>query len=123
MAGQGAREGCLRAEASGVRSGREFCSEPEAGWGCFLAVAFVFWVEKEVGKVELGFGDSVCWKLSLCKAGASRLLRRMSTLEAEGKWEACVQKPLPLSRTHTHSSLSPSSQTSPSPGLVRCLVW
>lgn len=44
------------------------------GRGCFLAVTFICWSGKEVGKVELGFGDGVSWKLGLCKVEACRLL-------------------------------------------------
>lgn len=41
VAGWGSREGFLQAEASGVHSGCEFCSKPEPGCCCFLAVSFL----------------------------------------------------------------------------------
>lgn len=82
VASWGAREAFFWVEDSGVPSGCEFCLEL-VGRVCFLAVTFIYWAGKEVGNVELGFGDCVCWKRSLCKAEA---LSRTCTSEAEAVW-------------------------------------
>lgn len=113
VAGWGAREGFLWAEASGAHSGCEFCSEPEPGRGCFLAVSFIYWAGKKVGKVKLGFGD--CFS----KAEACRLLRRTCTLEVEG----CIQELLLLLPSPPPRSLSPLALSSVLAGRKAVYMW
>lgn len=90
-----------------MRSGCEFCSESEVGRGCFLSVAFISGAGKELWKVELGFGDGVCWQLVGC--------REERAPERWREWGCAQEKLLFLP--------FPSPQISQSPGLVQALGW
>lgn len=81
-------------------SGCEFCLEL-AGRVCFLAVTFIYWAGKEVGNVELGFGDCVCWKHGLCRVELCQ-----ERAPQRQRLSGCIQEPLSFLTLPSRPALS-----------------